>query len=123
MDLIEWIVGIVDMEMIVEDVVVDMMDKTDVVEGKIVEQVGLHKHILTKFVKVGFGFTEEAKPGMKQEYSMNFYIENFVEFVEDTIEMFLKNVVANLFFMPYNKILEFLLFQFLATLLMLDNSM
>jgi len=37
MDLIEWIVGIVDMEMIVEDVVVDMMDKTDVVEGKIVE--------------------------------------------------------------------------------------
>ena len=48
MDLIEGIVGIADMEMIVEDLAVDMA-----VEGKIVGEVGLHKNILRNFVRVG----------------------------------------------------------------------
>jgi len=64
MDLIEWIIGIVDMGMIVEDMVFYMIDKIDIVEGKIVEEVGLHKNILSNFVKVGFGFDEEAKLAM-----------------------------------------------------------
>ena len=74
MDLIEGIVGIADMEIVVDmtvedniDIVVDM-----VVEDKIVGEVGLHKHILANFVKVGFGFAEEAKPAMAQEHSMKF---------------------------------------------------
>ena len=64
MDLIEGIVGIVDMEMIFEDMVVDMTDKIDVVEGKNFGEVELHKLIPANFVKVGFGFAEEAKPSM-----------------------------------------------------------
>ena len=47
---------------------------------------------------------------------MNPNIENFGEFVEETIEMYLQKVVAKLFLVPYNKILEFI--GFLATLLM-----
>jgi len=66
MDLTRGIVGIVDTRMIVEDMVVDMTvgDKFDIVEGKIVGDFGLHKHILANFVKVGFGFIEEAKLAM-----------------------------------------------------------
>lgn len=65
MDLIEGIAGIADMELIVEDMVVDMIDKIDIDEGKIVREVDLHKHILTNFVKVGFGSAEEAKLAME----------------------------------------------------------
>ena len=66
MDLIERIVGITDMEMIVEDMdfYMDMIVVDMVVESKIVGEVELHKHILTNFVKVGFGFAEEAKLAM-----------------------------------------------------------
>jgi len=105
MDLIEGIVGIVDMEMIVEDMAVDMTveDTIDiVVEGKIVGDFGLHKHILTNFVKVGFGFSKEAKPTMAYEYSLNFDTENSGVFFEQTIEMYLQNVVSNLFLVPNN---------------------
>ena len=71
MDLIRGIVGIDDMEMVVEDMDVDMTIENNIdivvdmfVEGKIVEEVGLHKHILANFVKVGFDFSEEAKLAM-----------------------------------------------------------
>lgn len=73
MDLIEGLSRIVDMEMIVEDMVVGIIieDKIDIivdmaVEGKNVGEVGIHNHILTNFVKVGFGvgFAEEVKLAM-----------------------------------------------------------
>jgi len=54
---------------------------------------------------------------------MNFDTENSREFVEEIIEMYLQNVVANLFLVPYNKILEFLLVGLFETLLMLDNHL
>ena len=49
------------MEMIVVDMAIDMMDKIDIIEGKIFAEVGLHNHILANFLKVGFGFAKEAK--------------------------------------------------------------
>lgn len=71
MDFIEGISGITKLEMVIEDMIVDMIveDNIDivvdmVVEGKIFGEVGLHKHILAKFLKVDFGFAEEAKPAM-----------------------------------------------------------
>ena len=45
--------------------VVNMTDKIDIVEGKIVGEIGLHNHILANFVKFGFGSIEEAKPSME----------------------------------------------------------
>lgn len=54
---------------------------------------------------------------------MNFDTENSGEFVEETVEMYLQNIVSKLFLVPYNKILEFLLIGLLATLLMLDNHL
>jgi len=63
MDLIEGIVGIVDMERIVEDMAIDMTvgDKIDIVEGKIVGEGGLHSHILANFVKFGFVLLRRPK--------------------------------------------------------------
>jgi len=74
-------------------------------------------------VKVGFGFAEETKPTMAYEHSMNFDTKNSGEFVEETIEMYLQNMVAKLFLVPYNKILELLLVGLLANLLTLENNM
>ena len=54
---------------------------------------------------------------------MNFDTENSREFVEETVEMYLQNMVAKLLLVPHNKILEFLLIVLLVTLLMLDNHL
>ena len=54
---------------------------------------------------------------------MNFDIENSRQFVEETIDMYLQNMVYKLFLVPYNKIIEFLLVGMLATILMLDNHL
>jgi len=54
---------------------------------------------------------------------MNFDTENYGEFVEETIEMYLEKVVFKLFLVPYNKIFEFLLIDIFATLLMLENHL
>ena len=60
---------------------------------------------------------------MAYEHSMNFDTKNSGEFVEETIEMYLQNMVAKLFLVPYNKILELLLVGLLANLLTLENNM
>ena len=54
---------------------------------------------------------------------MNFDTKYSGEFVEETVEMYLQNVVVKIFSVPYNKILEFILIDLLATLLMLDNRL
>jgi len=54
---------------------------------------------------------------------MNFDTENYGEFVEETVEMYLQNMVAKLLLVPYNKILEFILVGLIETLLMLENHL
>ena len=54
---------------------------------------------------------------------MNPNIENFGEFVEETVEIFPQIIVSKLCLAPYNKIIEFILFDLLGTLLMLDNRL
>ena len=83
MALVEGVAGIVDIEIVVEDMVVE--DKVViVVEDRFFEATVSHKYILTNFVHVGFGIVMEAKLAMAQEYSMNFEkdIDNSEGFVE-----------------------------------------
>lgn len=63
MALVEGVAGIVDIEMIVKDMVVE--DKVGiVVEDRFVEADGSHYYIVAKFFQIGFGIVVEAKLAM-----------------------------------------------------------
>ena len=96
----EWVVvvGIVDIEeMIVEGMVVDI----DTASYTFAVVVGLHNHIPSNLVKVGFDIFVVAKPAMALVYSMYFEdIENYGGFVEGIFEA---SLVSEVSLVPYSR--------------------
>lgn len=102
------IVGIVDMEMVV-DIVVGIV-------VHIIEVADFHNHILSNLVQVGFDIVVVARLAMELEYSKNFEvdIDSFVEgIVVDFVE---ESLVGKVFLEPHNRKLLFL------ALIPLDSS-
>ena len=120
MALVEDVVGIVDIGMIVEDMVVGMVVDmvVGIVEDTFLEMVRLHNYIIANLVQVGFGIVVEAKPLMASEYSMNSKedIDNSGGFVEGIVQA---SLVTKVSLVPYSKeniSLVLLLFSILSIL-------